>query len=99
MPMGQISALSQLLVLALCFSSTAVQAGMLDTREQRRLGSQLEQRPMMFFIAKGSAGSCGRGCSEWIAAAGKFDAETPQRFRTFIETLQGRDLPLILPVV
>lgn len=94
MPMAQKSALPQLLVLALCLSSTAAQAGMLDSREQRRLGSQLEQRPMMFFIAKGPAGSCGRGCSEWIAALGKFDAETPRRFRTFTETLQGRNLPI-----
>lgn len=92
--MASISAMGRLLVLARCLSATAVQAGVLEPREQRRLGSQLEQRPMVFFIAKGPADSCGRSCNEWIAAVGKFDDDTLQRFKSFVETLHGRNLPI-----
>ena len=47
-----------------------------------------------FFHAKGPANSCGHGCNEWISAVGVFDAGTSQRFRDFIEKLNGRNLPI-----
>jgi hypothetical protein len=49
---------------------------------------------MIFFTAKGPADSCGHGCNEWISAVGVFDAGTSQRFRDFIEKLNGRNLPI-----
>ena len=36
-------------------------------------------QPMVFYIAKGAPGACGPGCSEWIAAEGRFDAAARPR--------------------
>jgi hypothetical protein len=49
---------------------------------------------MLFFVAKGAAGACGAGCSEWIAAEGNIDADAPQRLRDFLAPLDGRDIPI-----
>jgi hypothetical protein len=49
---------------------------------------------MLFFIAKGAAGACGAGCSEWIAAEGNVDADAPERLRDFLVPLNGRDIPI-----
>jgi tetratricopeptide (TPR) repeat protein len=54
----------------------------------------LRRAPLIFFVAKGPANACGPGCSEWIAAEGRFDSDAPQRFRDFLATLSRRDLPL-----
>lgn len=75
-------------------SAWAATSGLLAPEEQNRLFSQIERRPMIFFVAKGPADSCGPGCSEWIAAQGRFEAGTAQRFRDLIQTLGGRDLPV-----
>src|ERR1700680_572186 len=37
--------------------------------------------PMAFYVAKGAAHSCGRGCDSWIAAEGQVDSGAAARFR------------------
>jgi hypothetical protein len=69
------------------------QARLLAPAEQNRLAAQLDKRPMVFFVAKGPADSCGPGCSEWIAAEGQFLPGTAQRLRDFLGKL-SRDLPI-----
>jgi hypothetical protein len=69
-------------------------SGLLAPAEQNRLLSQIENQPMLFFVAKGPAGSCGPGCDEWIAAEGNFVPDTPQRFRDFLATLSQKNLPI-----
>ena len=63
-------------------------------REHNRLVAEFDRSSMIFFTAKGPADSCGHGCNEWISAVGVFDAGTSQRFRDFIEKLNGRNLPI-----
>jgi hypothetical protein len=50
--------------------------------------------PVVFFVAKGDANACGVGCSEWIAADGKFDAGADGRLRALLNKLGGRKLPI-----
>lgn len=98
-PIGQTLVAAKLL-LAICsaavvFGGPAVaKAGLLAPQEQHRLAAELERRPMIFFVARGPANSCGPGCSEWIAAIGRFDADTTQRFRDLLGKLNGRVLPV-----
>lgn len=54
----------------------------------------IKQQPMIFFVAKGEAGACGPGCSEWIAAEGGFDPEVHLRLRRFLDRLARTDLPI-----
>jgi hypothetical protein len=70
------------------------QARLLAPAEQNRLAAQLDKRPMVFFVAKGPADSCGAGCSEWIAAEGQFLPGSAQRLRDFLGKLSRRDLPI-----
>jgi len=75
---GQITAAGRLSLIVLAFlvpaafSAPAHARGLLAAAEQTRLLAQIDRRPMVFFLAKGSAGSCGPGCGEWIAAEGRF---------------------------
>ncbi len=41
-------------------------------------------RPIIFYLAKGEVGSCGPGCSEWIAAEGTIDDSAADRLRAFL---------------
>jgi hypothetical protein len=50
--------------------------------------------PIVFFVAKGDANACGVGCSEWIAADGRFDAGADDRLRALLKKLGGRKLPI-----
>jgi hypothetical protein len=56
----------------------------------------IQQEPMIFFVAKGEPNACGPGCSEWIAADGKFDAGAPRRLRALLVRLEDRKLPIFL---
>lgn len=52
-------------------------------------------RPMVFFVAKGEANSCGPRCDTWIAAEGDFDEGAAARFRAFLaERPDGGNLPI-----
>jgi hypothetical protein len=58
--------------------------------------AQPNPEPMIFFVAKGEPNACGPGCSEWIAAEGMFDGpQVERRFRELIDTLKGRNLPIV----
>jgi hypothetical protein len=58
--------------------------------------AQPNLEPMIFFVAKGEPNACGPGCSEWIAAEGRFDGpQVEQRFRDLLATLKGRNLPIV----
>jgi hypothetical protein len=62
--------------------------------ELERLLAKVQSEPLIFVIANGEPNACGRGCSEWIAAEGKFDESAAQRFREFLAVLPKRDLPI-----
>jgi hypothetical protein len=83
-----------LALLGLCGLDGQAQARLLAAAEQNRLAAQLDKRPMVFFVAKGPADSCGAGCNEWIAAEGQFLPGTAQKFKDFLATLGRRDLPI-----
>jgi len=53
-----------------------------------------KENSMVFAVAHGSPDSCGAGCNEWIAADGSFDKDVEKRFRSFLDTLHGRKLPI-----
>jgi hypothetical protein len=50
--------------------------------------------PMAFYVVKGAADACGRGCDRWIAAEGQIDAGAASRFRKFLSQLGDRHLPI-----
>ena len=50
--------------------------------------------PMVFYVAKGAADACGRGCDSWIAVEGQVDAGAALRFRKFYSRVRDRDLPI-----
>jgi len=61
----------------------------------RLADASAEEHPMIFAVAHGSGpNSCGAGCNEWIAADGFFDDDVDERFRNFLDALQGRKLPI-----
>jgi len=51
--------------------------------------------PMIFVVAHGGPDACGPGCSDWIAAEGYFDKDAAARFRSFLASLNGRQLPIV----
>jgi hypothetical protein len=56
--------------------------------------SAASQTPMMVYLAKGEADTCGPGCSEWIAGEGRFDDSAAQRLRALLSRIGKRRLPL-----
>ena len=50
--------------------------------------------PMVFYVVKGTAEACGRGCDTWIAAEGQIDAGAAERFRKFQRRIGDRHLPI-----
>jgi hypothetical protein len=49
-----------------------------------------------FYLARGDADACGRGCNEWIAAEGTIDLGAAQRLRRLLAKLGHRKLPIYL---
>jgi hypothetical protein len=47
-----------------------------------------------FYLARGEADTCGRGCNEWIAAEGKIDAGAAPRLRQLLAKLGRRRPPI-----
>jgi hypothetical protein len=95
--MGGLPSTTRALALALILPGLAVQAhasGLLAPAEQNRLLAQLDKRPIVFFLARGPADSCGPGCNEWIAAEGRFVPGTAEKFQDFLRTLPRQDLPI-----
>jgi len=51
---------------------------------------------MIFYVARGAAGVCGPGCSEWIAAEGIVQWDTHKRLIAILDRQAGRKLPLVI---
>src|SRR4051812_26943245 len=51
---------------------------------------------MIFYVARGAAGACGPGCSEWIAAEGTIQWDTHKRLINILDRQNGRKLPVII---
>jgi hypothetical protein len=51
---------------------------------------------MTFSVVKGAPDSCGHGCDSWIEAEGQIDSSAAARFKTFLDRVQGRNLPIYL---
>jgi hypothetical protein len=51
---------------------------------------------MIFYVARGAAGACGPGCSEWIAAEGTVQWDTHKRLFAILDRQSGRKLPVII---
>jgi hypothetical protein len=51
---------------------------------------------MIFYIAHGAEGSCGPGCSDWIAAEGAVQWDSYKRLIAILDRQHGRKLPLVI---
>ena len=51
---------------------------------------------MIFYVAHGTDGACGRGCSDWIAAEGTVQWDTHKRLIAILDRLGERKLPLVI---
>src|SRR3954451_14394880 len=51
---------------------------------------------MIFYVARGAAGACGHGCSEWIAAEGTVQWDTHKRLINILDRQAGRKLPVVI---
>ena len=69
-------------------------AGEATSGRDRAIVAELNQRPLIFFVAKGGPDACGPGCSKWIAADGMIDSGAAERFRAFLEQPELRSLPV-----
>jgi hypothetical protein len=79
---------------ALCCLPAASIAATDDPKELERVLAKIRSEPMIFVVATGEPNTCGRGCSEWIAAQGQFDEGAAQRLRELLAVLAKRDLPI-----
>jgi hypothetical protein len=51
---------------------------------------------MIFYVAHGERGSCGPGCSDWIAAEGVVQWDTHKRLIAILDRQAGRKLPVVI---
>jgi hypothetical protein len=51
---------------------------------------------MIFYVAHGTAGSCGPDCSDWIAAEGTVQFDTHKRLIAILDRQAGRKLPVVI---
>jgi hypothetical protein len=49
---------------------------------------------MQYYVVKGSADACGRGCDRWIQLEGQIDGGAAARLRRFFVKLRDRNMPL-----
>ena len=56
----------------------------------------LRSQPVVFYVARGAADSCGSGCDTWIAIEGQIDSGAAARFRKFFKPLRDRNLPIYI---
>jgi hypothetical protein len=62
----------------------------------RRAPAAMPPAPMVFYVVKGAADSCGRSCDSWIAVEGQIDGAAAARFKKFLRQLGNRQLPIYL---
>lgn len=86
---------------------TAIFGGLLALLAAGLAEAQTLQRPpiggigsppdaMIFYVARGAAGACGPGCSEWIAAEGTVQFDTHKRLIAILDRQAGRKLPVLI---
>jgi hypothetical protein len=51
---------------------------------------------MIFYVAHGALGSCGPGCSDWIAAEGAVQWDTYKRLINILDRQNGRKLAVVI---
>ncbi len=51
---------------------------------------------MIFYVAHGTEGACGPGCSDWIAAEGTVQWDTHKRLIAILDRQAGRKLPVVI---
>jgi len=51
---------------------------------------------MIFYVARGAAGACGPGCSEWIAAEGIVQWDTHKRLIAILDRNAGHKFPIVI---
>src|SRR5262245_43102236 len=51
---------------------------------------------MIFYVAHGAAGACGKGCSDWIAAEGTVQWDSYKRLIAILDRQAGHKLPVII---
>jgi len=51
---------------------------------------------MIFYVARGTKGACGPGCSEWIVAEGAVQWDTHKRLINILDRTTGRKLPVVI---
>jgi hypothetical protein len=78
----------------LCWLPVVAIAATDDPKELERLLAKVQSEPLIFVVARGEPNACGRRCTEWIAAQGRFDEGAAHRFREFLAVLAKRDLPI-----
>ena len=61
---------------------------------QRSQPPKPREEPMSFYVVKGAADACGRGCDSWIEAEGKVESDTAARLKTFLDRVRDRNLPI-----
>jgi hypothetical protein len=81
-------------VLACGLIDSVAQGVAVAAPQAKDMEAWMRTQPMIFFVAEGAPNACGPGCSEWIAAEGRFDRDAAQRFRDFLGALPRRDLPI-----
>jgi hypothetical protein len=74
-------------------------AGFADAQTPQRppvggIGSPPDSK--IFYVARGPAGACGPGCSEWIAAEGTVQWDTHKRLINILDRQSGRKLPVVI---
>jgi hypothetical protein len=52
--------------------------------------------PMQVNIVRNADSRCGDQCAEWIAAEGRIDRSTPERFRAALKSVGSRKLPVFI---
>ena len=85
------------LILLVVLVSTVFGADAVSASPGSAKVSPAEAKPeaeIAFYLARGDADACGRGCNEWIAAEGKIDLSAAQRLRSLLAKLGGRRPPV-----
>lgn len=84
---------------AIVFGGLLGFAGIAQAQDPHRpavggIGSPIDA--MIFYVAHGAEGTCGPGCSEWIAAEGTVQWDTHKRLIAILDRQAGRKLPVII---
>jgi hypothetical protein len=72
----------------------AAQSGAANPSQDGKPAPASTQMAIVFYLAKGEPDSCGPGCSEWIAAEGRFDEGSAQRLRALLSRTGKRKRPI-----